>query len=145
MRLSPKRKAPSPSDRRDELRKARAAAPTLRMACPDAALVRVELAFPEELRPPHAPQAFSVYPPAKAHFVYACPFGDCDGVYDLNEIAFGTLQAGKRKVRGTLTCTGHRARNGKSGCPCELAATYSIIVRHDSEGSPLSRSSGGEV
>src|SRR5687768_6020590 len=131
MRLPPGRKAASPSDRRDELRHARAAAPTLRTVSPEAAVVRVELAFQEDSGLAHAPQAFSIYPPAKAHFVYPCPFGDCDGVYDLNEIALGTLRAGKAKSGGTLTCSGHRWRNGKADSPCELAATYSIVVRQD--------------
>lgn len=79
MRIAAMRKA-TVSGRRDALRQARAVAPTLRVACPQAALVYVELAFQEASGPAHTPQAFSVYPPAKAHFVYACPFGDCDGV-----------------------------------------------------------------
>jgi hypothetical protein len=128
--MRPNRKPPTPLDRRDELRKARAIAPTLREACPDAACVRIELAFESVSQLAHAPQIFSIYPPAKAHFVYACPFGDCDGVYDLNEIALGTLRAGKRKTRGSLACAGHRSRNGKAGSLCELPAVYSITIRH---------------
>jgi hypothetical protein len=143
MQLSSKRKAVPPSDPRDALRKARAAAPTLRAACPEVSLVRVELAFAEESRPGHAPQAFSIYPPAKAHFVFACPFGDCDGTYDLNPVAFGAVQAGKRKARGTLTCGGRRCRDGKLGNSCGLAATYSITVRHDAEEPGVTRHSGG--
>jgi hypothetical protein len=130
MRFSSVKKGPSPADRNEELRKARAAAPTLRAACPDAAIVRVELEFQANPLLAHAPQAYSLYPAAKAHFAYACPFGDCDGVYDLNAIAFGSLETGKNKVRGTLTCTGHRSRAGKSGDACELALKYSITVRH---------------
>ena len=145
MRLSSNRKVGSPSDRKDELRQARTAAPTLRVAYPGAALVRVELSFQENSGLEHAPQAFSVYPPAKAHFVYACPFGDCDGVYDLNEIASGALRSGKSKTRGTLTCVGHRSRNGKSDCSCELLATYSIAIRHDNEEPGVSRSSGASA
>ena len=133
MKLLPKRKAAPPADRRDVLRKARAAAPTLSTACPAATVVRVELAFAADSQPAHAAQAFSIYPPAKAHFVYACPFGDCDGAYDLNTVAFGALEAGKRKARGTLTCNGHRSRKGESGSPCGLAATYSITVRLEKE------------
>ena len=131
MRLPPNPKAVSPLDRREELRKARVAAPKLREACPNVALVRVELAFQTDAQPAHAPQAFSIYPPAKAHFVYACPFGSCDGSYDLNEITFSALQAGKRNMRGTLTCAGHRLRHGKAASPCELTATYLITVRHE--------------
>jgi len=93
----------------------------------------VELAFQEAAGPAYAPQAFSVYPPAKAHFVHACPFGDCDGVYDLNEIALAILTSGRRKARGTLTCTGHRSRRGMPDSPCGLAVTYSIVIRHDDD------------
>jgi hypothetical protein len=144
MHLPPNRKGASPADRTEELRKARAAAPTLRVAWPEAAVVRVELAFQADSAPAHGPQAFSIYPAAKAHFVYPCPFGDCDGVYDLNEIVFGMLQAGKRRTRGTLTCIGHRSRNGKSDSLCELAASYSIMVQQDSEEAAVTPGSGDE-
>jgi hypothetical protein len=133
MRLSPNRKAVPAADRRDALRKARAAAPVLREAWPHASMVRVELAFGENLALDHAPQAFSIYPPARAHFVYACPFGNCDGAFDLNAIAFDALEAGERKVRGALTCAGHRTRDGGSHGPCELTVRYSIVVRHGNE------------
>jgi hypothetical protein len=132
MRFPANKKAPAPVDRREELRKAQAAAPTLRSACPDAAFVRVELEFQADTRLAHASQTLSLYPPAKAHFAYACPYGDCDGVYDLNEVVFGTVQAGKSKSRGTLTCAGHRARNGKSDESCDLALKYSITVHASS-------------
>lgn len=135
MRFSSNRKPASSSDRRDGLKQARATAPTLRAAYPAAARVQVELAFQEKSGLAHAPQAISVYPPAKAYFVYACPFGDCDGVYDLNEIALGTLLSGKLKAQGKLMCTGMRSRDGKSGCTCELEATYSIVVQHDAPAS----------
>jgi hypothetical protein len=102
----------------------------LRMACPEAELVRVELEFQADPLLAHAPQAFSLYPAAKAHFAYACPFGDCDGVYDLNSIAFEALRARKPKARGTLTCNGHRSRTGKVDEACELTLRYSITVRH---------------
>src|SRR5882724_405404 len=106
MRFSRNRKVAAPWDRRDELRKARAAAPTLRKAWPDAALVWVEINFQSSEQLAHAPQTFSIYPPAKAHFSYLCPFGDCNGMYDLNEAALDALRAGK-PAAGTLRCTGH--------------------------------------
>jgi len=143
MDLPPNRKGSSPADRREELRKARAAAPTLRVVCPEAAVVRVELSFQAESLMAQGGQAFSIYPAAKAHFVYPCPFGDCDGAYDLNEVVIGSLQAGKRKTRGTLTCTGHRSRNGKSGSPCELVASYSITVSFENEDAGVSSRSEG--
>ena len=129
MRFPPAKKDSTPVDRREELRKARASAPNLRTAWPDAALVRVELEFQDNPLLAHAPQAYSLYPAAKAHFAYACPFGDCDGVYDLNGVASEILQAGKRSARGTLTCNGHRSRSGKVEDVCALALKYSITVR----------------
>lgn len=131
MHFPANKKAVSPSDRRDELRKARAAAPALRTACPDAAVVRVELEFQADPLLAHAPQVFSLYPPAKAHFAYACPFGDCDGVFDLNEVVLDVLQARKHKTRGTVACSGHRSSQGHGNTPCGLMLKYSIAVRHD--------------
>ena len=128
MRFPAKKKTASAAIRQDELRKARAAAPTLSVACPEAAVVRVELEFQADPLLAHAAQTLSIYPPAKAHFSYACPFGDCDGVYDLNEIALASLKAGKKKTRGTLACSGHRSRDGKVGSLCDLALSYSITV-----------------
>jgi hypothetical protein len=133
MRLSRHKKATPIADPRDERRKARAAASTLRVACPEAALVRVELSFQPDSQLAHARQTFHIYPPAKAHFIYVCPFGDCDGVYDLNGVAFTTLQAGRVATRGTLTCPGHRPRYRSAGRPCELVVTYSISIQRNDE------------
>lgn len=47
MRLLPNEKAVPSCTRRDELRRARAAAPVLRLACPEASVVRVNLEFQE--------------------------------------------------------------------------------------------------
>jgi hypothetical protein len=131
MRFPAKKKTAPLAIRQDELRKARAAAPTLSAACPEASTVRVELEFQQDPLLAHAPQTLCIYPPAKAHFAYACPFGDCDGVYDLNEVALGSLKAGKKTTRGTLACSGHRSRGGQLRGRCDLALSYSITVaRH---------------
>lgn len=141
----PRNKRVTPvADPRDERRKARAAASTLRVACPEAALVRVELSFQADSQLAHAPQTFHLYPPAKAHFIYVCPFGDCNGVYDLNGVAFDTLQAGKLTAGGTLTCAGHRSQYGNVGRPCQLVATYSISVDRNGEPAVPARR-GGEL
>jgi hypothetical protein len=129
MHLLPNKKAAPSWTRRDELRKARAAAPILRLACPEASVVRVDLEFQEDPRLAHAPQTLSLYPPAKAFFAYECPFGDCDGVYDLNELVWETLKAGRYTIHGRVTCNGHRAGNGAGGGVCQLALSYLIKVR----------------
>jgi hypothetical protein len=144
MRLPPNRKAAPIADAREVRRRARVAAATLRAVCPEAKLVRVELSFQADAQLAHAPQTFHIYPPAKAHFVYVCPFGDCDGVYDLNGVAFGTLQEGRVGIRGTLCCSGHRPRYRNSGRACELVATYSISIQRNDEPDVRARR-GGEL
>jgi len=130
MRLSRNKKVAAAWDRRDELRKGRAAAATLREAHPDAAFVTVDLKFHSDARPLHAPQSFSLYPPAKAHFVYACPFGDCDGVYDLQAAALSALCNDHSNAAGTLKCAGHRSREAAARA-CDLHVSYSITAHYN--------------
>jgi hypothetical protein len=114
-------------DRRDELKKGRAAAETLRAACPDAASVRVALEFRTATGEAHVPQVFSLFPPAKAHFVYPCPYGDCNGLFDLQAVGAEALREQKR-ARGTLKCTGSRCGQPPAGQACELQLNYSISL-----------------
>ncbi len=131
MRLSRNKKVVALWDRRDELKKGRAAAETLRAACPEAASVRIELEFHSAAGEPHVPQVYSLFPPAKAHFVFPCPYGDCGGLYDLQAVAVQALQGKQRRARGTLKCTGSRSRDRAIGRPCELQMNYSIILTFD--------------
>jgi len=133
MRLSRNKKAQAPWDRKDELRKQRAAAETLRVVHPNAESVSVQLHFHAESHPALAPQSFSLYPPAKAHFIYACPYGDCDGVYDLQSAALTALEAKEVNATGTLKCTGHRSRDGLSARPCDLHVSFSITALYAAE------------
>ena len=138
MRLSRNKKVVAPPDRREELRRGRTAAATLRTACPEAASVRVELEFRSATGEAHVPQAFALFPPAKAYFVYPCPYGDCDGLYDLQAVALQALQGKQKRSRGTLKCAGSRSRDKTVGRPCELQMTYSITLTMD-RGTPAER------
>jgi len=133
MTLLRHRKATPAELRREQLRQARIDAPTLRQFLPAAAQVWVELMFDADTRPAQAPRLFTVYPPAQAHFVYACPFGDCDGTYDLNEAVLGMLRARICQTTGVLHCDGHRARRSGSGPRCGLHVAYAVDVRYGTE------------
>ena len=133
MRLLRPRKATASELRRDELRKARIDAPTLRQLLPAAELVRVEIAFDGNAHLADAPRTFTVYPPAQAHFVYVCPFGDCDGTHDLNEEVNCMLRTGTRRVTGARHCLGHRARRSGPGPQCNLGATYAVTILYAAE------------
>jgi hypothetical protein len=145
MRISRNKKKVATWDRRSELLKQRAASEALRAVCPDAELVSVELEFKSQAPVSHARQVHALYPPAKAHFVYPCPYGDCDGVYDLQSVALGALDRRGKRVSGSLKCAGNRSREGAGGVPCTLEVSYSIVARYDVARPPraqVSRSSG---
>lgn len=130
MRLLRPRKATPAELRRDGLRKARVDAPTLRDLLPAATQVHVEIKFDGDARLADAPRTFTIYPPAQAHFVYTCPFGDCDGTHDLNEEVFGMLATGTCQITGVRHCIGHRASRSGPGPQCGLGMTYAVTVRY---------------
>jgi hypothetical protein len=126
-----RRKATPAELRRDQLRQARVDAPTLRQFLPAAAQVGVELTFAVDARLAQAPRMFTVFPPAQAHFVYACPIGNCDGTYDLNEAVFGMLRAHAAAATGVLHCSGHTPRHDGPGPLCGLGVAYAVAVRYE--------------
>jgi hypothetical protein len=128
-----RRKATLAELRVEQLRRARVAAPTLRALVPAAASVAVELMFDVDTRLARNLRTFTVYPPAQAHFVYACAFGDCDGTHDLGEEIFGMLHAGLSLGTGVRHCPGHRGHRGGHGSRCELRVTYTVTVRYGME------------
>lgn len=129
-----RRKKPDRDElRRDEQRQARLDAPTLRALLPAAAQVSVELTFEVDAQLAHAPFTSTVFPPARAHFVYGCPFGDCDGTYDLDAEIFGMLRAGVCLATGEQHCCGHRARRHGLGPRCGLGLTYAITVQYQAQ------------
>lgn len=107
---------------------ARVNAPKLGQYMPAARQVCVDLSFDDQSWLSHAHRQFTTFPPAQAHFVYACPFGDCDGVYDLNVAIFGMLDSHSSRTMGLLQCVGHRARSHDLGAACGLKASYSVSV-----------------
>jgi hypothetical protein len=114
------------------LRSGRAAAQPLRDASPTTALVKVQLRFFPATAPPHATQSFVLYPAAKAYFAYPCPYGDCDGIYDLDSEANRVLTAEKGRVTGILECAGGRSSISLQRQPCGLRMSYTITAKQAS-------------
>jgi hypothetical protein len=136
MHLQPRQKPSLFRERKERLRKARDAAATLRSAFPKATLVNIELQFLPATAPPHAAQSFVMYPAARAFFEYPCPYGDCDGIYELGAAAAQALGGENSAVSGTLECGGLRSRDGLQRQPCGLAMSYTITTKHDAEHAP---------
>ena len=126
-----RRRKVSPDElRRSRQRKARIDAPTLHALLPAATQVCVELTFEVDTHLVHAPITSTIYPSAQAHFLYVCPFGNCDGTYDLDAEIFGMLRAGLCRATGAQRCGGHRARRSGSGPRCGLGVTYTVTVHY---------------
>lgn len=131
MRATTQKKGSRLQEREEQLRKGRAAAQTLRSAFPTTACVRVTLSFAQTTSPWHAAQSYSLYPAARMHFEYPCPYGDCDGVYDVSKPALQLLKHGQGKVEGSLECTGTRSRDKLAMQPCQLHMSYTITAEHE--------------
>jgi hypothetical protein len=112
-------------EREERLRQARLSAQPLRDVFPSASLVKVQLTFPAAAAFPHAAQSFALYPAARAVFLYRCPYGDCDGIYDLTAEANRALHAEKGCTQGVLECAGLRGR-----AVCGLRMSYTIAATH---------------
>jgi hypothetical protein len=134
----PSRSRSKPSalrDRHELLRTGRAAAQALRRVCPTALFVNVQLQFLSA--PSHAAQSFILYPAAQAYFSFPCPYGDCDGIYDLDFAATRTLTRQAGRVTGTLECAGMRSGAGLSKQRCGLQVGYTITTRHEAKNAAL--------
>lgn len=114
-------------DRAERLRKGRATAPPLREVCPGATHIAVLLKFEA---PPHADQSFVLYPGARAYFGFPCPYGDCDGIYDLSHAAQSILLGTALQATGTLECGGTRSRHRIPRQACGLQVNYMVNAQH---------------
>lgn len=122
-RLTTRKSVSGFQDRAERLREGRAAAALLREVCPKATHIAVLLKFEA---PPHADQSFVLYPGARAYFGFPCPYGDCDGIYDLSHAAQSILLGTAPQATGTLECGGVRSRHRIPRQACGLQVSYIV-------------------
>src|SRR5688572_19713219 len=112
---------------REKQRLNRMAAKELRVQFPQFASIRLDFAFSDETSQPPAPQSIVLHPPARAYFVYPCPYASCNGEFDLAANVDHIAEHGKTRAAGHAKCNGERhGRHGKA--PCDLQIKYSIAV-----------------
>jgi hypothetical protein len=129
MPARPRKKLSASLEREARLRQSRIQAKTLRDSFPRAALVDLRLQFRTTDGQEHAAQSFRLYPGAQAFFEYPCPYGDCDGTYDLSSAVGRLFDAGAARAEGSAACAGTRLRDGKTRQPCTLDVSYSITTQ----------------
>ncbi len=112
---------------REKQRRNRLAAKEVRVKYPQVASIRVDLAFNDDAAMPPAPQTIVLHPPARAYFVFPCPYTSCNGELDLAANMDHIAEQGKSRTTGHATCNGERhGRHGKA--PCDLRIDYAIAV-----------------
>jgi hypothetical protein len=109
----------------------RAAAGRLADAFPRTASIRVQLQFIPASGPEPAAQTHALYPSAPAYFDFSCPYGDCDGSFDLNGVALPLLGSSGQHAEGTLHCPGTRTAGGTGRRACRLRADFWVNVQYE--------------
>ena len=115
-------------ERRDRLRRDRAAAPALRVVFPALQQLRLELLFQGSTSSTPAPQSHVLHPPARAFFEFPCPYADCDGQFDLTAAVGAALADSEHWAEGALECSGKRAWHIGSKQPCQLRLIYTVTA-----------------
>jgi hypothetical protein len=102
----------------------RAAAPALCTRYPTLTSLRVGFNFSDGARFVPSPQVTVFHPPARAYFCFVCPYGDCDGEFDLSQAVELTTRGHQPRAGGQLRCAGRR----HGGTQCTLSITYSVAA-----------------
>ncbi len=115
-------------ERRDRLRRDRAAALALRDVYPAVQQLRLELLFHGATSNNPAPQSHTLHTPARAFFEFPCPYADCDGHFDLGAAVKAAVADPAHRAAGELRCSGKRAVRVGDKEPCQLHLSYTITA-----------------
>jgi hypothetical protein len=115
-------------ERRDRLRRDRAAALALREVFPAVQQLRLELLFQGSTSTTPAPQSHTLHAPARAFFEFPCPYADCDGQFDLSAAVKAALADPAHRATGALGCSGQRAVRVGARQPCQLRLNYTVTA-----------------
>ena len=116
-------------ERRDRMRRDRAAALALREVFPAVQQLRLELLFQgSTTSTTPATQSHTLHAPARAFFKFHCPYADCDGHFDLSAAVKAALADPAHRATGVLGCAGKRP--GRMGAKelCQLRLNYTVIA-----------------
>ena len=116
--------------RRDRLRRDRAAAVALRVAFPAVQHLRLELTFESSSAQAPTLQSHILHPPAQAFFEFQCPYADCDGHFDLTGAVNAALADPAHHAAGVLECSGLRPWDCASKGPCQLQLLYRVTATY---------------
>ena len=128
MRLGHARSAVTRQDRSAQLRRDQEAAPKLRAMFPAVDQLRIELNFEGGGASTPVPQSRILHPPARAHFSFPCPYGDCDGRFELAAAVQTVVDDPAHRLEGVIECAGSRASESASKSPCRLRLHFTLTA-----------------
>jgi hypothetical protein len=114
--------------RRDRLRRDRAAALALREVFPAVQQLRLDLSFQGAGSTAPATQSHILHAAAQAFFKFPCPYADCDGYFDLGAAIEAAAADPAQPTMGTLECPGKRAVRVGAKEPCQLRLIYTVTA-----------------
>src|SRR5579863_5266166 len=121
-------------ERRERLRRDRAAAQALREVYPAVLQLRLDLVFQGSTANNPAPQSHTLHAPARAFFEFPCPYADCDGHFDLSAAVKAALADPSRRASGMLGCSGKRAVRVGAKEPCQLRLKFMVTATCQPDG-----------
>lgn len=116
--------------RRDSARRRRAAAGTFAQSFPNVERLRLALDFVESKGPNPVRQLHELFPPAAAVLEFSCPYGDCDGCFDITDTVTRMLSKGASVGSGVFVCQGSRPAPHLGRRSCTLQLRYRIAVTY---------------
>jgi len=120
-------------ERRDRLRRGRAASLAIREVYPAVLQLRLELLFQGSASSNPAPQLHTLHAPARAFFEFPCPYADCDGHFDLSVAVKAAVCDPTHVAAGDLPCCGKRAVRVGDKEPCRLHLGYTITATFNAD------------
>jgi hypothetical protein len=115
-------------ERRERLRRDRAAALALRDVFPEVQQLRLELLFQGSTSTTPAMQSHTLHAAARAFFKFPCPYADCDGYFDLSAAIKAALADPAHRATGALGCSGTRAVRVGAKELCQLRLDYIVTA-----------------
>jgi len=128
MKLALVSPAAAREERRDRLRRDRAAAPPLRVVFPAVQELHLELNFESSNSSTPARQSHTLHPAARAFFEFPCPYAACDGQFDLSGAVNAALADPTHRAVGALECCGRRAHDSAAKQACQLRLVYGVTA-----------------
>jgi hypothetical protein len=115
---------------RERQRRGRTATPPIRARYPGLDSLQIEFEFTDHGKFVPSRQVTVLHPSAPAFFCFACPFGDCDGEFDLTSAVDLIARSGQLQASGEMRCAGTRHRV----VACTLCLEYSISPHRNQAG-----------